>query len=468
MSQPLRKSDLLATLPPPWLDDLLPSIREIVARDKRKLVVLDDDPTGTQTVYDLPVLTNWEVETLCQEFGSPARCFYILTNSRSVPSEEAVKLNLEIAWNLKLAASQAETDFILVSRSDSTLRGHFPTEPLALAEVLGEFDATLLIPYFESGGRYTINDIHYVADGEKLVPAAETPFAQDAAFGYRSSNLQEWVREKFGGAIQPEKIGSIAISDLREGGPKKVRERLTGLPRGAVCVVNAACPRDLEVFMLGLLEAEGAGRKYLFRTAASFVAARLGLEPRSLWKPAFQEGGGLIMAGSYVPKTTAQLELLLEDPALTKIELSVEIILAETRCNEELARAATRVNNALAANQDAVVFTSRKLVTGRSAAESLKIGRRISDALVELVRRVEVRPAWLVAKGGITSSDIATRALGVKRAMVLGQIIPGVPVWELGAEARFPGLPYVVFPGNVGGHEALRTVVARFREPRSL
>jgi uncharacterized protein YgbK (DUF1537 family) len=110
-----------------------------------------------------------------------------------------------------------------------------------------------------------------------------------------------------------------------------------------------------------------------------------------------------------------------------------------------------------------VIATSRELITSLDAASSLDIGARISAALVEVVQRLKVRPRYLIAKGGITSSDLATRALGVKRAMVLGQILPGVPVWELGAESKFPGLPYIVFPGNVGGREALKEAVEKIK-----
>jgi uncharacterized protein YgbK (DUF1537 family) len=107
------------------------------------------------------------------------------------------------------------------------------------------------------------------------------------------------------------------------------------------------------------------------------------------------------------------------------------------------------------------VFTSRTLVTGADAAASLAIGRRISGALVELLKNLAACPRHLIAKGGITSSDLARRGLGVTRARVLGQILPGVPVWELDASAKFPGLPYIVFPGNVGDADALKNLVAK-------
>jgi hypothetical protein len=50
---------LLATLPPEWPKDLFPEIRERVQAPGKKVVVLDDDPTGTQTVHHLWVLTRW-------------------------------------------------------------------------------------------------------------------------------------------------------------------------------------------------------------------------------------------------------------------------------------------------------------------------------------------------------------------------------------------------------------------------
>jgi len=264
--------------------------------------------------------------------------------------------------------------------------------------------------------------------------------------------------------VRASEVVSISIEDTRLGGPETVRGKLLSLPDGALCVANVAAPRDLEVIAWAVLQAENAGNRILYRTAASFVAARLGLAPRPLWQPRARAGstGGLIVVGSYVPKTNAQLQALLADAALERIEISVDQILKPEDREGELSRAVAQMNRALAADRDTVVFTSRKLVTSNDPTASLAIGQRVSDALVQLVRSIESRPRYLIAKGGITSSDLATRGLGAKRAMVLGQILPGVPVWELGAEAQFPDLPYVVFPGNVGGAEALKEAVQRF------
>jgi uncharacterized protein YgbK (DUF1537 family) len=463
----ISKSEVFAALPPPWSADVKPLIRQLLAeRPDHKLIVLDDDPTGTQTVYDIPVLTTWDQETLQAEFDQLGLCFYILTNSRSLIAADAKALNHEIARNLRAAAGGRP--FAVISRSDSTLRGHFPLETDVISEELGPFDATLIIPYFEAGGRYTIDDVHYVAEGDQLTPASETPFAKDAAFGYRNSNLCDWVEEKTDGRVKVAEVKSISLDDLRIAGPDAVQAKLLALRDGELCIVNAAAPRDLEVLAWATLQAENAGCRLMFRTAASFVSARLGLAPRELWRPKLQgsvdKNGGLIIVGSYVPKTTQQLESLLAKSEVERVEISVEGILDSALREVVLHHAVEQANAGISAGRDVVVFTSRVLVTGGGGEASLAIGNRVSEALVELLRSIVVIPRYIIAKGGITSSDLATRALGVKRAMVLGQILPGIPVWELGAESKFPGLPYVVFPGNVGGPDALVEASNQFYE----
>ncbi|NJN54061.1 MAG: hypothetical protein HC804_04475, partial [Anaerolineae bacterium] len=218
---PLSLTEIQASLPAEWPDDLLPGIQKQVAAHGRTLVVLDDDPTGTQTVADVPVLTQWTVDALQAELAEQSSpVFYILTNSRSLPEGEAIALTAEIGRNLQAAAVAAGQEFALISRSDSTLRGHFPAELDALVTAVPlPFDAWLIIPFFLEGGRYTINDVHYVAEGDHLIPAAATPFAQDAAFGYQSSNLREWVAEKSNGRFPATTVSSISISQLRQGGP---------------------------------------------------------------------------------------------------------------------------------------------------------------------------------------------------------------------------------------------------------
>ena len=464
----LGRAAVFAALPPPWPEDLGPALQHAVASRGETVIVLDDDPTGTQTVHDVPVLTDWSVETLRAELAAAPPALYILTNSRSLPLEQAQAVNLEAGRNILTAAGDIGRRFVVVSRSDSTLRGHFPGELDALEQALGQpFDAWIVLPYFEAGGRYTIGDTHYVAQGEWLVPAGETEFATDAAFGYRSSNLREWVEEKTSGRVRAADVASVSLEDIRLGGPARVAERLLALAPRSVCVVNAASQRDLEVVVSGVLAAEAAGRRYLYRTAASFVPTRAGLAPRPLLSASElalpQAGGALIVVGSYVPTSTRQLQHLLAQPGITSIEISADRLIEAADRAAEIERVVAAADEALAAGQDVVVFTSRQVRTGADAQASLAIFNSVSTGLIAIVERLQVRPRYLLAKGGITSHDLAAKALGVKRAEVLGQIVPGVPVWRCGAESRFPDLVYIVFPGNVGAPESLAEIVAACR-----
>ncbi len=473
-SQPTPRptGELLASLPPPWPDNPLPDPKEHLPHLDRKVVVLDDDPTGTQTVHGVPILAGWAISELTEALREPGTTFYVLTNSRSLPEGEAVALAQEIASNLAAASRLAGREFVVVSRSDSTLRGHYPAEVDALADVLESrldmrFDGTLIVPFFLEGGRYTIGDVHWVAQGEQLVPAGDTEFARDPAFGYHESNLRRWIEEKSGGRIPASRVRSITLEMLRSAGPAAAAKALLEARDRTPIVVNAAAYRDLEVLVAGLLDAEHAGKHFLYRTAASFVRVRglipeRGLlSPEELYLPHADRGPGLVVVGSHVQRSSVQLRALLELPRLQVFELSVPAVLDAAQRTEALTDLANVAAAGLRAGHDVVIATSRRVIAGAGPEDSLAIARAVSTALCELTRRVldHARPAFVVAKGGITSSDLATRALGVRRALVLGQIQPGVPVWRLGDESSLPGAPYIVFPGNVGGPETLRLIV---------
>jgi uncharacterized protein YgbK (DUF1537 family) len=459
-------SDLLAHFPPEWPEDLLPEIQAYNREANETLVVLDDDPTGTQTVYDVPVLTEWSEETFEAEFLRQTPVFYVLTNSRSLNEAETTGLHETLARRLDVVAEKTGRSYQLVNRGDSTLRGHFPTEPAALERGWGKrADAWLLIPFFREGGRLTVHDVHYIAEGEILTPAAETPFARDATFGYRNSDLKAWVEEKTGGAVRADDVVSLSLETIRQGGPEAVAERLKPLKSGQIVIVNALSLRDLEVVVRAVQNLPE--KRFIFRTAASWVQVAAGLQTRPLLEKgelvdSETKTGGLTVVGSYVPKTTAQLTSLLESGAVQAVEIAVPKLLSH-EFEAEVERVRRAVEAALTAGHDAVAFTSRALVQTADPAESLRLVNRVSAGLVELVRRLTVRPRYLIAKGGITSSDLAVKGLGVRRALVRGQILPGVPVWQTGDETRFPGLTYVVFPGNVGGEGALREAVLKMK-----
>ncbi|ORX92643.1 hypothetical protein BCR34DRAFT_500551 [Clohesyomyces aquaticus] len=437
------------------------------------LVALDDDPTGTQTCHDIVVLMTWSVDVLVDEFKKtkPGCGFFILTNSRALHPPDAKALMVEICENLKQAGTQTGTRFELVLRGDSALRGHFPLEPEAVEEVLGKSDAWILAPFFLQGGRYTIDDVHYVAEGDSLVPAAETPFAKDATFGYKSSDLKDWVVEKSKGTISREKVTGLRLADIRSGGPDKITQILMDTRGGQVIIVNSAAEEDMDVVVSGILEASAQGKKFLFRSGAAFVSSPLAISPIAPIS-ARQLGldpakGGLIVAGSYVPKTTAQLKVIVEKSGrfLTTIVLDVNKLLeSPDHVEQELQHALSTAESELNKSQDVLVMTSRKLIIGADEVKSRDIGSTVAAALVCFLTRLRMKPRYLVAKGGITSSDMATKGLNMKRAMIVGQAAAGVPLWRCDEPTcKYPGLPYVVFPGNVGNDETLFEVVSGWR-----
>jgi len=463
----------LAALPPPWPDaGLRPLIRERLKRSQVCVVVIDDDPTGTQTVHDVPVLTTWDEAELESELQSGAPVVYLISNSRALPQGEAVALAREIGANLRRAAAAAGRDLEVISRSDSTLRGHFPAETDALAEALGlRPDAVVIAPYFREGGRYTLDGVHYVQQGQLLVPAAQTEFALDSAFGYRHSDLRCWAEEKSDGRWKADAVVTLPLPTIRLGGPQGVLPLVLEASDGQPLIVNAADDRDLEVVVAALAQARDRGKRFLYRTAASFAKVRGGITDRSLLGPhdfalPTNAGGGLVVVGSYVARSSRQLARLLAQPGWVPVEVEVAALVDSARRGAALATAAEALSAALTNGRDAVLYTSREHLAGGSPGESLAIGGAVSDALVALVAGLPLRPRYLIAKGGITSSDLATRALGVRRAVVMGQIAPGVPVWRLSADSHWPDLPYVVFPGNVGDDETLAEVAEALRVAR--
>lgn len=462
--QPLK--DLLAGLPPPPDElPLLAAIREQIATDPHAVVVLDDDPTGTQTVYDLSVYTRWDVETLAGALREGGTGFYILTNSRSLPERDAVALNREIAANLRAASAQTTRPFTIISRSDSTLRGHFPAETDALVVADdGPAPQFVLAPFFAEGKRITVADAHWVYDGEIAVPVGETEFARDATFGFASSDLHDWVAEKSRGRWTPDDVAALPLATIRQGADAVAGWFLsTNQP---VIAINSAEDGDMAAAVLGMMRAEAAGRRYLCRTAAAFVRARFGLPRRPLLTPdeiVHGAGPGIVVVGSYVPRSTAQLEHARALSGVRSIEVPADALLDDRR-DGAIQSAIETVHDAWRAGAVALIFTSRTLLQHhREESANLSIGQQISSALVAIVCGLDREPAWFIAKGGITSSDMATEALGIRHAKVLGAILPGVPVWRAVESDRWPHVPLVIFPGNVGTEEDLARAMQSLR-----
>jgi uncharacterized protein YgbK (DUF1537 family) len=448
-----------------WPAAVLPEISRYVGLLDHKLIAVDDDPTGSQLVKDIAVLTEWDVDILVRELQSPLKAFYITTNTRGKNPDEAEAINFEIGQNLRIAAEQVNKRISIISRGDSTLRGHFPGEMEALQRGLElDPDGTFLIPALLDDGRLTINDVHYVVKNGWLVPVGQTDYAKDASFGYASSNLREWVEEKTQGKVKKEEVHSISLPELRGKGPDFILRKILALPKGFICIVNAVSRKDIEVFTLAMVQAELIGRRFMTRSGPSFVPVRMGLEEyppmrRDDLPGLDRSAGGLTIVGSYVANSSRQIEEVLRRNLVKTIVMEVDKIIDE-RCREKTIRTiAESIDRELGSGQDVMLYTSRRLLVGSDAVSSLQIGFKVSNSLIEVLRRLQTRPRYILAKGGITSSDLATQGLGVKRAMILGQIEKGISVWSLGPETKFNGLYYLVFPGNVGNADTLAKVI---------
>jgi uncharacterized protein YgbK (DUF1537 family) len=466
-------AEAFAGLPQPLPDDdgIRASVRAMRAADGLLLGVLDDDPTGSQAVHGVQAVTVLAEDAYEAALAGAAGTCFVLTNTRSLDEPSAVELTTLAARGLMAVARRRGARIQLVSRSDSTLRGHVMAEVAALhaarREVLGSgFDAVLLVPAFLEAGRLTAADIHWARAGPGLVPVGETEFARDPAFGYHASCLRDFVAEKSGGAISPGDVASIGLTDIRLGGPHRVRELLAGVRHGTWVVINATGYSDLDTVACGVLLAERAGTSFLFRTGPSFVRALSGLGPRAplrgaeIRPPGGRGGHGLIVVGSHVGQTGRQVAALRARGGTTDIELDVPSVIGGA--GDVVAATAQRVADALG-RSDVLLYTSRTVVPGRDGAEGLAIARRVSAALSRTVRgALAARPAWVIAKGGITSHDVAVHGLGIRRAEVAGQLFPGlISVFRpVDAAPEAVGVPYVVFAGNVGDDGTLGQAVA--------
>lgn len=437
----------------------------------RKIVVLDDDPTGVQTVHDVSVYTDWSPESIRTGFEEDRPLFFLLTNSRSFTPEQTARAHREIGERVAQAAAEAGREYLIVSRSDSTLRGHYPLEPELLAEVYRErrgkeVDGEVLCPYFKEGGRFTLDNVHYVRYGRELVPAGETEFAEDETFGYRASNLCEYIEEKTQGACRSRDCLCVSLELLRSLDLDTITELLCSAEHYRRIVVNAVEDCDVKIFAIALYRALARGKYFTIRCAAALVKALGNISDRPLLSgkelaAAGSGAGGVILVGSHTAKTTAQLEELKSLEQIVFLEMDSDLVLTPGALEKEAARLLSLEEELIPQGKTVCISTKRALlkVDNDSREQALLRSVQISRALRRLAGELRAAPAFVVAKGGITSSDVGVKALKVKRAAVAGQIQPGVPVWQTGPESRFPGIPYIIFPGNVGERDTLKRVV---------
>ena len=452
------------------------NLEQELAKLKMKIVVLDDDPTGTQTVNDIHVYTQWDKDCLKDAFDQTASMFYVLTNSRSFSQEQTKAVHKEIAQHLLEISNESGKDFIVISRSDSTLRGYYPLEPETLKNTMEShsskiFDGEIICPFFVEGGRYTVDNIHYVKEGKYLTPAGETEFARDKSFGYKNSNLPMWIEEKSEGKYPASEVECITLDMLRGLKYGEIEDILRKADGYKKIVVNAVSYWDIKVFITAFVRAILSGKRFIFRSAAAIPKVIGGVpDVPLLGKDDLIDNGnangGLIIIGSHVNKTTLQFEKLRELDNIIFFEFNQHLVHEPEKMASHAVQVRDAVDSAISKGKTTVVYTRRERVDAPSGSQedNLRMATSISDTISGMVNQLHARPSFVIAKGGITSSDIAVKGLGVKKAMIAGQILKGIPVWLTGNDSKFPKIPYVVFPGNVGEVDALKEIVANLQE----
>lgn len=451
-----------------YIDSLLK--KEIEANNK-KIVVLDDDPTGVQTVHDISVYTNWDKDSIRQGFEEENNLFYVLTNSRGFTEDQTTKAHHEIAEVVDEVARETGKEYIFISRSDSTLRGHYPLETQLLKADYEKntgktIDGEIMCPFFKEGGRFTIDNVHYVKYGEELVPANETEFAKDKTFGYTAYTMPEYIEEKTKGEYKAADVTCISLEDIHNMDIDKIEAQLMEVTGFNKVIVNAVDYADVKVFCTALYRAMAKGKVFMFRTAAAIVKVMGAVTDQPLLtreQMVVKEttNGGIVVVGSHTEKTTKQVECLKELKDIEFIELDATLVKDDDAFEVEVSRCLAREEECIRAGKTVCCYTTRALITADTGdkEDELRLSVKISDAVQSLVGRLSITPSFVIAKGGITSSDVGTKALEVKKANVLGQIKPGIPVWQTGEESKFPLTPYVIFPGNVGEISTLKEAV---------
>ena len=435
-----------------------------------KFVVIDDDPTGSQTVHDCLLLLKWDFATLVKGFEAESNLFFILANTRSL-SENDAKLTIEeICKNLKavIASEAYEDEIIFISRGDSTLRGHNFLEPIAINNCLGPFDATFHIPAFIEGKRFTINGSHFV----DKIPINQTIFARDKIFGYETSNIKNLLFQKSKFQINLDDIQNLLLSDLEILNDEEnniVFKKLKNLKNNKHVIVDVKDYSHLKKFSL-IIKKLTKQKKFLFRTAASFISSisekksnphdeilfsnlRIKNKEKSFLP-------GLVIVGSYVELSTLQLKNLLEISTCMPIELDVfEFFRITSSENNQKQRNLfkneflSKIRFSFEIGKTPVLFTSRKFMS-LDDSEQFNFYNSLALFIAELVADLKYEIGYLISKGGITTNVILSNGLNADYVYLEGQILTGISVvtYNLKNDQK---LPIVTHPGNIGPKDSL-------------
>ncbi len=411
-----------------------------------RVVVFDDDPTGTQSATGVDVLFDTRREAVVSAVRG-ARSVYVQTNSRALESSAAVALVTELRDAVRAAAESVGEPAMIVLRGDSTLRGHVFAELDAVADP----DAVVVFaPAFPAGGRVTVGGVHWVELAGERIPAARSEYARDPVFPFRSSELVEYVAEK-----SERTAISVPLAEVRAGG---VGAALHAAAPGSVVIPDIETDDDVRHVAHAIRAALDAGVEVAVRCAAPLAAELAGVaSERLLAEPVDPSAPAtLVVCGSHTAGATAQVERLAAEGVAVVI-LSTDELFADP----DRAVAAAVCDALPALSEEGIVA----LATERHRSEAhgtVEDGARVMSALMGAVRQLVPHVGLVVSKGGITASDVASVAIGASSARVEGQILPGVSVLRLAARDGRE-LRQVVVPGNVGGPDVLVAAVKKSR-----
>jgi len=440
--------------------------------ERLKLIVLDDDPTGSQTVHSCPLLLRWDANSLRQGLAHPSPLLFVLANTRALEPEAACERVREICQALKplLAESVAAgrwDRWMVICRGDSTLRGHFPLEADVVAEELGPFDSTLLVPAFIGGGRTTVQGMHLL-HGE---PVHRSAFAQDGFFSYSTSYLPDWVEEKSAGRIATDQVEIVTVLELNQASESQAAfdslcRRLQSFHRNVIVTLDAQTDEHINILGSIVRCVHGSGHRMMAQSAASFLSGLADLPPQPLSPHALPtlrrctEAGysmpGLVVVGSHVPLADMQLRCILSDPCTEGIEICADNILtildgsaSDQNLVSLVEDLTVQVQIILDQNLTPVLFTSRGERASMSSQQRRWLGDALAGSMARVVRQLSPQLGYVISKGGITTHAILADGLKMRVVELQGQLLPGLSF------VMADTLPVVTFPGNLGDRSTL-------------
>ncbi len=439
-----------------------------------KIIVFDDDPTGSQTVFGCPLLLKWDQEILSNAFKNPSSLLFLLTNSRALSTEKVEVRIREICKLLKKVIKEngfSDQELFFISRGDSTLRGHGVLEPKIINEELGPFDATFHVPAFFEGGRQTVDNIHLLNN----IPVHETIFAKDKIFSYPTSDLAKWLEYKSNGDIDYRDVSSISIQQLDDASNNKesmvdLMNYISEFSNNKAVIVNASTSAHLDTFANSIKLLNGK-KRFLFRSAASLLNSLSDVSAKAnsikdfsilrLKNSSGKPKPGLVIVGSYVKLADDQLKSLLHENSCVGVELDVNTILKNLKDNKSMAlldkmesQWLKELNTIIASNLTPVLYTSRREVLFKSTSEKIQFGISLARIMAKLVREISNKLGYIISKGGITTHILLSDGFQFKSLDLKGQILPGLSV-VCSSDITNNPLPILTFPGNLGDQNTL-------------